>query len=181
MKITREKFISNVLKGIFRKNDIILDLGAGYCKVAQQLADDYKINITCLDIDDYNKTDLKLILYDGKKIPFKDNHFNKTILIFVLHHSQDPEKLLNEAKRVTKENIIILEDSYSNFFEYIFTIIADFFINIKHINIFHAEHHYSDKKWKELFKKLNLNIQKDVSFKRQNFPIGKHILYILKK
>jgi ubiquinone/menaquinone biosynthesis C-methylase UbiE len=38
--------------------------------------------------------DTKPVLYDGKKMPFKDNVFDAALLITVLHHTPDPESIV---------------------------------------------------------------------------------------
>ena len=63
-----------------------------------------------VDIVDYNDTDLPLILYNPEeKIPLADGEVDTTILYTVLHHASDPEHLLNEATRITKKRLVIIE------------------------------------------------------------------------
>lgn len=89
---------------------MLIDIGAGTCRIAKYIEENFQASVTALDIVDYNKTDLKLVLYDGKRIPFQNGKFDIALLVFVLHHSSDQETLLNEAKRVARK-LIILEDT----------------------------------------------------------------------
>src|SRR3989338_10633379 len=92
MKINNE--ISKFLSGK------LLDVGAGRCYISKEIQSKNKgVDTTCIDITDFNKTDLKLILYDGKNIPFKDNSFDNILLIYVLHHVDDPTAMLKECIR----------------------------------------------------------------------------------
>lgn len=44
----------------------------------------------------------KIVYYDGKKIPFKDNHFKATVSNCVLEHIPQVDKTLKEVHRVLK-------------------------------------------------------------------------------
>jgi tetratricopeptide (TPR) repeat protein len=47
-------------------------------------------------------------LYDGDQMPFKDDQFDTSLLLFVLHHSPDPEKLLRVIKISELEAILYM-------------------------------------------------------------------------
>ncbi len=156
----------------------VLDVGAGRCYVSKEVQTKNKdVEVTCLDVDNYNMTDMKLILYDGKKIPFPDNNFDTLMLIYVLHHVENPVEVLKECIRVCKGNIIITEDPAGNFFvkaiDYIY-------------NNFHGVdcpfNFKSDIEWIILFNKLGLDIvhiQRGVE--KEWFSPVEHILFVLKK
>lgn len=94
--------------------DKVLDIGSGDGKVAAQIAEQLQKGVMLCDIVDYNKTELPLTLYDGKRLPFADQAFDSTLLSVVLHHSNDPLAVLDEAFRVTSKRIIIIESVYFN-------------------------------------------------------------------
>ncbi|MBI4153742.1 class I SAM-dependent methyltransferase, partial [Candidatus Woesearchaeota archaeon] len=100
----------------------VLDVGAGRCLIAKELADRYGADITCIDISDLNETDLPMIVYDGKKIPFGNNKFDTVLIVYVLHHCEDPVKVLKECVRVCRGGgrIIIFEDTGLNLPTYVF-------------------------------------------------------------
>ncbi|QEK11422.1 class I SAM-dependent methyltransferase [Crassaminicella thermophila] len=70
---------------------------------------------------------------DGYNINFKNNSFDIVLLCNVLHVVKDPTKLLKEAKRVLKDEGVIItstdcygkKDTLKAKFQYIFTIIAN--------------------------------------------------------
>lgn len=51
--------------------------------------------------------------FDGESLPFDDGQFDVTTICYVLHHLKDDHArtLLNEALRVTKRRLLLLEDS----------------------------------------------------------------------
>jgi SAM-dependent methyltransferase len=68
-------------------------------------------DITCLDIDGPGVPDDGSVMkYDGHHIPFEDNYFHTTLVMFVLHHVPHQLELLQEIKRVTRHKIIVIED-----------------------------------------------------------------------
>jgi SAM-dependent methyltransferase len=50
-------------------------------------------------------------LNNGDPLPYEDDQFHNTLLLTVLHHSNHPDRLLREARRVTKHKgkIIVIE------------------------------------------------------------------------
>jgi ubiquinone/menaquinone biosynthesis C-methylase UbiE len=59
----------------------------------------------------------ELMVFDGEHLPFEDSSFDVCTICYVLHHLTDAhaEALLNEALRVTRGRLILLEDSRPSF------------------------------------------------------------------
>lgn len=108
--------VQDILRKIipyFHKEDRILDICAGSCEIAKILINN---GFQVKPIDVVNKSiykDFSPIIYDGKRLPFKDNSFDVVLLITVLHHTKNPEEILREAARVATR-IIVMEDLYKN-------------------------------------------------------------------
>ena len=64
-------------------------------------------NVTCVDIDQFKHTH---VIAEASKLPFKDKTFDTALLLEILEHVDDVEKVLKEALRVS--NIAIV--SYPN-------------------------------------------------------------------
>ncbi|MDO8498036.1 MAG: methyltransferase domain-containing protein [bacterium] len=100
-------FYSDFLK----KKDKILDIGTGSGYTAQYIKSQKKdIEIHGLDIFNLLKVDIPIFIYDGKKFPFSDILYDDSLLFYVIHHVRDYKKLLEETIRVTKRNIIVIEE-----------------------------------------------------------------------
>jgi len=88
----------------------ILDLGAGNGLLALEIKEQLDKEVILVDVLDYNRTDLPLLLYNAEgNVPLADKEVDTTILYTVLHHASDPEHLLKEATRATKKRLIIME------------------------------------------------------------------------
>lgn len=98
-------------KYIFKKKDSILDIGIGPGFTAKFIQLSLpSIKIVGIDIINILKENISLIIYNGKRMPFDDKFFDVSIIFYTLHHTKFPFKLLKEAIRITKRNIIIIEE-----------------------------------------------------------------------
>jgi len=103
-------------------------------------------HVVGLDVDNTSLwKEIQPVIYDGKIIPFKNNVFDNTTVICVLHHCQKQEQLLNEIMRVSKRAIVI-EDTYRNQLEHIAIAIRDSIENWE----FYKHTYRSYPEWKKL-------------------------------
>jgi ubiquinone/menaquinone biosynthesis C-methylase UbiE len=154
---TRARKICRLLGKFVGDGDSVLDLGMGNGLVAEQLRQGNDINVLGLDIEDHNITDIPLVINGPKHLPFKSNQFDVVLIISVLHHANNSVRLLTEAKRICKRNIIILEDVYSSEAERIFIMFTDVISNwVSSMNMpfnFHRE-----GEWLSIFRKIDLEL-----------------------
>lgn len=157
-------------------NEKILDIGCGNGLISLYLQKK-GFDVTALDVENlaYSE-DIKVVVYDGKNIPFTENQFDTALLITVLHHTDNPEKVLQEAVKVAKK-IVIIEDIYENRFQQYLTYFMDTLVNLGFSNMTYQNK--SDKAWQQLFEDLSLEIE-NVSYKRVLFCF-KQVTYLLKK
>lgn len=92
----------------------VLDLGCGEGYLGQIVGEYHNAAVNLVDVVDFNKTDLPLVLYDGATLPYDDSTFETTFLYFVLHHAEDQERVLSEAVRVTAGRVIVVESTYTS-------------------------------------------------------------------
>jgi len=180
----RTNWIVNNLIGFLKEGERIIDIGAGGGWVAKEIQRKRKVQILLLDVIDFNQTDLEIVLYDGKKMPFSDETFDTALLIFVLHHCKNPLEVLKEAKRVTKDKIIIMEDIYSNIFEKFLIYVSEilgflgsFFIRPPGESLPFSFKSFSE--WERIIKNLGLKI---IEKKKLLSPFKTtHCLFVAKK
>lgn len=146
-----EKFFTNVKSG-----STILDIGSGNGLITKVLRDKEYI-VSPLDIHEGQyENSVKPILYDGKKMPFADKSFDTGLLLTILHHTTNQEEIISEAARVCRQ-LIIMEDIYENQFQKYYTFFIDSFVNLFYSPCPHTNR--TDREWRNLFNKLNLNLE----------------------
>jgi len=151
----------SLIQKYFSKSDRLLDIGTGPGSVCLLLRKN-GFDVTPIDIQDLSLTnEVRPEIYDAKRIPFKRGDFDNVLILTVLHHSRDPVEVIMEAKRISK-NLIIIEDIYQNSFQKYLTYIADSIANFEFIG--HPHSNKSDVDWKKIFKKLGLKL-KDAQYK----------------
>lgn len=136
----------------------VLDIGCGNGYLAKLVAKAKKAQVTCVDVVDYNQTDLQTILFDGVSLPFADKSFDIVILSYVLHHSSVAEELLKEARRVCYGKVIIYEDEVPlalTLMEKMHEITYNWMYDINSPVCYR-----SLGSWMMLFKKLNFSVDK---------------------
>ena len=94
-----------------KPGDRILDVGCGSGALARALVDaagpSKRITAEGLERLVRGGEPIKVHAYDEIIIPFADNAFDVVILADVLHHEQDPNRLMRECARVGRRLLII--------------------------------------------------------------------------
>jgi len=163
-------------QGFIKEGSKILDLGCGSGIAAKNFQDFFKAKVIGVDVKDNRLVKIPFKIIDGKNLPFEDNSFDVVLINYVLHHCEDPEVVLKEAKRVAKR-IIIFEDLPEGF-------LAKLRCKIHQIifpggrKIFNFK---TRKEWKEIFEKLGLKIiaENQVFTKFSWLDPIKRILFVL--
>jgi 2-polyprenyl-3-methyl-5-hydroxy-6-metoxy-1,4-benzoquinol methylase len=171
------KFVNKKLERIFahtKPGQTILDIGSGNGLITKILREKNYI-VTPLDIHEGQYDDsVKPIIYDGKKMPFANKSFDTGILLTILHHTTNQEEIILEAARACHQ-LIVMEDIYKNQLQKYYTFLLDSFVNLFYSPCPHTNR--TDKEWKALFSKLNLNLEA-VYYKKL---LGvQQVVYILK-
>lgn len=94
----------------------VLDLGCGDARLAQMLQQDFTLQLSDV-YENQNVANTGMpfkLLEQSEAVPFGDSQFDNTLLLTVLHHSDNPEQVLREAHRVTRPDgrVIIIESVY---------------------------------------------------------------------
>jgi ubiquinone/menaquinone biosynthesis C-methylase UbiE len=153
----RAKQIARRVSPYILGKDKIIDIGTGTGYVARSIIEKKKNIITCVDVrlNPLCKT-LPVLIYDGKRLPFKDNTFDTALLIAVLHHCRQPLKVLDEAVRVSSKKVIIMEDLFESSLEKWLTLIEDSIVNWEFRG--HPHSNKTEKAWLEVFDKKGLQV-----------------------
>ena len=86
----------------------VLDVGCGdglISAVLQSCRPD--LVVTGIDVLPRSHTHIPVDMFDGSSIPFDDQSFDSVLFSDVLHHTSDPAILLREARRVSRQGVLI--------------------------------------------------------------------------
>lgn len=120
----------HAIRPFIRKGERLLDIGAGNGRFAKKVGESLDVEVVGVDVIDYSDGTIPFRIYDGENLPFPAKSFDAVFLAFVLHHTQDHEKVLREAIRVCRKKIIVFEDTYEWFWEKWFVLWNDYHTNI---------------------------------------------------
>ncbi len=111
------KYTDTLMTG--EKGDRILDVGCGAGQVVGALADAgyeaYGVDVSEPNIERARKFSDRCQMYDGRHLPFPDEHFASVGALNVLEHVEEPEPFITELVRVVRPEGRVLLSS-PNFF-----------------------------------------------------------------
>ena len=91
-----------------------LDVGCGSGEVAYWLTQSRSnISLQGVDVLVRSQTHIRVQQFDGLTLPFADRAFDFLMLVDVLHHTENPDRLLAECARVSRQ-FILIKDHYCN-------------------------------------------------------------------
>ena len=94
----------------------VLDVGCGdgrFASEVMRLRPD--LHIEGIDVLVRPETLIPVTKFDGARIPAGDKSFDVVLFVDVLHHTDDPDILLKEAKRVARKSILIKDHNRDGF------------------------------------------------------------------
>lgn len=170
------------IKPYISSADKVLDVGSGTCLVADLINKEIGAEVKCVDVINISKSSKnKPIIFDGKKIPFKNGAFTVVLCCFVLHHIRHHKQLLLEMKRVTSSKVIVLEDITSTIFD---RILAFFHKMSSRIKFKSKKMKFrEDRDWKDLFGEIGFVLEDEGEIPRSkalSYPISRR-MYVLSK
>ncbi|MBA3285075.1 MAG: class I SAM-dependent methyltransferase [Nitrosopumilus sp.] len=157
----KAKNIVELAKSI--KFDSVLEVGCGEGSILQWLSKwNFSRNFSAIEISESgveivkskNIKNLKdILIFDGYKIPYKDNHFDLVICSHVMEHVEHERVLLREIQRVSKYQIFEIPIDFSFYVDKK----IKHFLAYGHINI------YTPALFRFLLESENFEIMKDKS------------------
>ncbi len=94
----------------------LLDLGGGEGYVAAALRNGGRFACS-VDVGPFRRTSGPYVIYDGVRLPIGDAAFDTTLISLALHHCEKSEAVLDEALRVTRRRVLVVESIYRNRFD----------------------------------------------------------------
>lgn len=158
----------------------MLDLGASCGRLAHDLAKRFDIKFTGVDTCPQKIKYIPIKKYDGIRLPFRDNSFDCVMIIDVLHHDENPERIIMEAMRVSRSEILIKDHFWNNRLDFYLLKFEDYIGN-KPYGIYLPYNFLTMKMWLDIFSKNKLKIISSSKFRYALLDPGKHVIFQLEK
>lgn len=139
----------------------LLDLGAGEGWVAEALLERVPRRwASAADVDAFGLARGPYVVYDGARLPFGDCAFDTTLISLALHHAEKPEAVLDEAVRVTRYRLLIVESVFRNGRERFWLDLLDGRLNgYRHGGVMHVPLAFRrPEEWRALFESRGLQV-----------------------
>jgi SAM-dependent methyltransferase len=137
----------------------VLDVGCGNGLLAHILKQKRPdLSIRGIDVLIQQASYIPVQEFDGNTIPHEDASFDVVMFVDVLHHTEDPMRLLCEAVRVTRRTILIKDHPLDGFLAGPTLHFMDWVANKRH-GIALPHNYWPRRKWLEAFDALDLHIK----------------------
>lgn len=133
----------------------VLDVGCGDGQISARVARKCEGTVTGVDVLVRPSCRIPVKQFDGLKLPFPDSSFDAIMFVDVLHHTENPDALLCEARRVTRKYVLLKDHSRDGFLAELTLRFMDWFGN-RHHGVVLPYNYLSNAEWKTLFDRVGL-------------------------
>ena len=154
----RVRVLAAKLANFLPENARVLDIGCGSGDVAGlilQLRPD--VTIEGIDVLVRESTAIPVRAFDGYSIPTEDRSYNAAIMVDVLHHTDNPARLIKEATRVASDAVLIKDHYRHNAVDGAILRLMDWFGNAAH-GVRLPYNYLSPAQWSELWLDAGLEV-----------------------
>jgi SAM-dependent methyltransferase len=104
----RVRRLAQLLAPLLPEHASVLDVGCGDGAVARSILElRPDLNVEGIDVLLRPDAAIPVSAFDGCTVPFPDGSFDAVLLADVLHHTEDPARLLGEAARVARRAVVV--------------------------------------------------------------------------
>jgi SAM-dependent methyltransferase len=155
----RTRILAGELAEIMPSNiSSILDVGCGDGTIDSLLLQSRPdLSITGVDVLVRPQTHIHVQEFDGRHLPFEDKSFDVVMFVDVLHHTDNPVILLQEAKRVARKAVVIKDHTRNGAFAYTTLRLMDWVGNACH-NVALPYNYWSRSQWMQAFASIRLDV-----------------------
>ncbi|HEX9758711.1 MAG TPA: class I SAM-dependent methyltransferase [Nitrospiria bacterium] len=150
--------LASRISELLPKNARVLDVGCGDGLIgALFMKQRPDVSISGIEVLPRKETFIPVKPFNGIQIPHDDKTFDAVVLIDVLHHTDHPEQLLAETKRVSK-GIIVLKDHTKKGILAASTLRFMDWMGNAHHGVSLPYNYWTESQWQKVFSKLNLQV-----------------------
>ena len=141
----------------------MLDVGCGdglISAVLQSRRPD--LVVAGIDVLPRRHTHIPVDIFDGSSIPFADQSFDVVLFSDVLHHTEDPAILLREARRVSRQNVLIKDHNRNGLCAGARLRLMDWVGNAR-FGVALPYNYWTERQWQEAWREIGLKPEQTVT------------------
>jgi SAM-dependent methyltransferase len=152
----REKVLAKWFAQLLPKDVRVLDVGCGNGGIAA-LLQSKRPDIQIRGIEVLVRTDAQIPIeqFDGFHIPFKDSSFDVVLFADVLHHTENPNILLREARRVAIKFVLLKDHFLKGFAARVRLRLMDWVGNAR-FGVALPYHYWTERQWRASWCEIGL-------------------------
>ena len=156
----RQRALLRLIGGCLTSGESLLDIGCGSGTLSGALARECGLEARGLETHPRKQCVIPVDPYDGETIPHDDNSFDNVLLADVLHHEEQPLRLLEEACRVAAKSVIVKDHKTGPILAWPRISLIDWAANAGYG--VRCLYRYPDlREWHDLFQKSGLSIHEE--------------------
>jgi len=154
----RARVLADTISRLLPANAKVLDVGAGDGRIAKLWCEARgDVSVEGIDVLVRDATHIPVREFDGRTIPYADKSVDVVMFVDVLHHSTDPRRLLSEAARVARQDVIIKDHLAESRLDHAVLRLMDWVGNAPH-GVVLPYNYLPRARWLELFDGTQLSI-----------------------
>ncbi len=152
----RTRVLSACLVDLLPHGATVLDVGCGDGLIDKLIGERRPdLTISGTDIVVRSKVHIPITKFDGQKLLYEDQSMDVVMFVDVLHHTEDPEVLLQEARRVARKAIVLKDHTCDGLLARPTLRFMDWVGNAPH-GVPLPYNYWPERRWREAFARLNL-------------------------
>ena len=182
----RARVLSAAVCDLLPRDATVLDVGTGNGTIAYSWSERRPdLKVEGIDILVRPETKILVRVFDGHTIPHDDHSFDVVSFIDVLHHADDAMQLLSEARRVSRNWVLVKDHFAESTLDHATLALMDWVGNAPH-RVALPYNYWSRDRWKNAFRATGLHeIKIETNIPLYAFPLnwvfggGLHFLSLL--
>lgn len=155
----RSQILTDSVSAFMQDNSSVLDIGCGNGQISYMISQSRPgMEVTGIDIMERKEgCFIPVGVFDGEHIPYEDNSFDFSVFVDVLHHADNPLKVMAEAVRVARKAVIIKDHAADRFLALPTLRFMDWVGNARY-GVVLPYHYWKRAQWEEAFKELGVSL-----------------------
>lgn len=155
----RVQVLSDQMAGQIDAGSSILDIGCGDGQISELIESKVEnSSITGIDVMERSIANIEVAKYDGLNIEMEDNSVDVCTFVDVLHHADEPLRVLQEAGRVARKSVVIKDHLADGFLNWEILRFMDWVGNERH-GVSLPYNYLKKAEWDQHFAELNWKVE----------------------